>query len=122
MPIEQLVVVYGGELAKDVAKQLEAKKELTESLVQGVTIRCADDRPKSLVEFGADTLVCFILQTIENSAPTEDVSVSNDTRCYIVRVVSRRCVRFSSTRAAYNTGWSAYAILQEKDTPSNAAN
>lgn len=72
MTIENLVIVYGGELAKDVAAQVAARKPEGSSL--NVTIRCADDRPKTLTDSGLDSVVCFILQTIENASPTEDVS------------------------------------------------
>jgi hypothetical protein len=72
MPIEQLVIVYGGELAKDVAEQVATKKPEGYSIE--VAIRCADHRPKTLPDMGAEVVVCFILQTIENASPTEDAS------------------------------------------------
>ena len=80
MPIQQLVIVYGGELAKDVSEQLLAKKAGL-SIQVATTIRCADDRPKTFAELGADTVVCFILQTIENASPTEDVSGKHNVIC-----------------------------------------
>lgn len=70
--VSQVVIVYGGELAKDVAEQVLDKKPDASSLQ--VSMRCASERPKTLVDLGDDTCVCFILQTIENAAPTEDVS------------------------------------------------
>lgn len=99
MSIEHVVVVYGGELAKDVAEQVEAKKPAGSSVK--VTIRCADDRPKALTDLGADTLVCFILQTIENASPTEDVSCSyNDDVTFVSPLVALFSpVRFSGRSA-----------------------
>jgi sulfite reductase alpha subunit-like flavoprotein len=70
MPFDELVIVYGGELAKDVAEQVVSQKPADSSIT--VTLRCADERPKTLANYGATTAVCFILQTIENAAPTED--------------------------------------------------
>jgi hypothetical protein len=73
MVFEQLVVVHGGELAKDVAEQIVAKKG---SSAIKVTMRSASERPKTLVDLGDNTLVCFVMQTIENAAPTEEVRAS----------------------------------------------
>jgi hypothetical protein len=70
-PTQQLVIVYGGELAKDVAEQIVSKKPAESPL--SVSLRRADERPKTLVDLSADTIVCFVMQTIENGAPTEDV-------------------------------------------------
>ena len=69
--LAQLVIVYGGELAKDVAEQIISKKPAACQL--NVSLRRADERPKALVDLSADTIVCFVMQTIENGAPTEDV-------------------------------------------------
>ena len=73
--IERVVVVYGGELAEDVAHQLVKKKPSVCASIE-VLMRNASERPKSLLEFGNDTVVCFIIQTIENQATTEDVSLT----------------------------------------------
>jgi hypothetical protein len=70
--VSQVVIVYGGELAKDVAERVLSKKPDSSSLQ--VSMQCASERPKALVDLGDDTCVCFILQTIENAAPTEEVS------------------------------------------------
>jgi sulfite reductase alpha subunit-like flavoprotein len=70
MPFSELVILYGGELAKDVAEQVASQKPAESPIT--VTLRCADERPKTLVNYGDTTAVCFILQTIENAAPTED--------------------------------------------------
>ena len=70
MLIFQVVVVHGGELAKDVAEEIAAKKPSTSTC--SVSLRCASERPKTLLELGSDTIVCFVLQTIENAAPTEE--------------------------------------------------
>lgn len=67
-----LVIVYGGELAKDVAEQILAHQPADLQQELTVTLRCASERPKTLVEFGSDTAVCFVLQTIENEAATEE--------------------------------------------------
>ena len=73
--MNHLIVVYDGELSKDIADQLIAKKQ--SSSVQ-VTLRSASDKPKSLVSdychATSTTVICFIIQTIENASPTEDVS------------------------------------------------
>jgi hypothetical protein len=75
--VKHLVVVYGGELAKDVAEQIVAKKPAGEESSAGTTIqvsmRSAAERPKTLVDLTSDTVVCFVMQTIENAAPTEEV-------------------------------------------------
>eukprot|EP00979_Chaetoceros_neogracilis_P008905 scaffold2002_cov245-Chaetoceros_neogracile.AAC.6 len=70
MSIKEVVLVYGGELAIDVAHQLESKKPSSSSV--SCTLRNASERPKTLLDYGPDVLVCFILQTIENGNPTED--------------------------------------------------
>lgn len=67
----QLVIVYGGELAKDVAEQISSKKPAGSPLQ--VSLRCAAERPKTLVDLGGDTIVCFVMQTVENAAPSEEV-------------------------------------------------
>lgn len=69
---KQLVIVHGGTLAKDVAEQMQLKQPADSQIA--VTLRAADSSPKSLVDMGNDSIVCFIMQTIENGAPTEDVS------------------------------------------------
>lgn len=76
MVVKQLVVVYGGELAKDVAQQIVSKKPPAScSTTIEVSLRSAAERPKTLVNLKApDTAVCFVMQTIENAAPTEEVS------------------------------------------------
>ncbi|GAX12793.1 hypothetical protein FisN_15Hh272 [Fistulifera solaris] len=67
MTISKVVIVHGGELAKDVAEQLAAQKPA--NIV--IEVRCASERPSTLVAHGEDTVLCFIMQTIENAAPTE---------------------------------------------------
>jgi sulfite reductase alpha subunit-like flavoprotein len=67
-PFEKLVIVYGGELAQDVAERIKAKQS---GNIQVVT-RNASERPKTLIDFDSKVLVCFVMQTIENAAPTED--------------------------------------------------
>jgi sulfite reductase alpha subunit-like flavoprotein len=69
--LTDLVIVYGGELAKDVAEQIVAKKPA--ACLLNVSLRRADERPKALVDLSDKTIVCFVMQTIENGAPTEDV-------------------------------------------------
>jgi len=77
MSISKVVVVYGGELANDVAQQLEAKKPSSLSSSISCSLRNASERPKTLLDYGSDVLVCFVLQTIENGNPTEDVSTDS---------------------------------------------
>ncbi|VEU37385.1 unnamed protein product [Pseudo-nitzschia multistriata] len=74
----KIVVVHGGELARDVAEQIEALRPKECGTVE-VTLRCASERPKTLLDYktgrGGDdekVVLCFILQTIENAAPTEE--------------------------------------------------
>ena len=69
--ISKIVVVYGGELAKDVAEQIVAKSP---SSSLPMTIQNASSRPKNLLaDFDDPTvLIVFVLQTVENAAPTED--------------------------------------------------
>jgi sulfite reductase alpha subunit-like flavoprotein len=67
---KNLIVIYGGEMAKDVAQLIEAQKPATCS--NNVKLQSASERPKKLLEFGDDTVICFVLQTIENAAPTEE--------------------------------------------------
>ena len=69
--ISKILIVHGGELAKDVAEQLAAKNPANSSTT--VEVKCASQRPSALLELGEDTLVCFVLQTVENAAPTEEV-------------------------------------------------
>lgn len=73
--MNHLVVVYDGELSKDIAEQLIAMQK--HSSVQ-VSLRSASDKPKGIVSdycgAATNTVVCFIIQTIENASPTEDVS------------------------------------------------
>lgn len=69
---KNIIVVYGGEMANDIAQQIEAQKPA--NCTNNVTLRCASERPKKLLEYGDDTVICFVLQTIENEAPTEEVS------------------------------------------------
>eukprot|EP00547_Thalassionema_nitzschioides_P008143 CAMPEP_0194228274 /NCGR_PEP_ID=MMETSP0156-20130528/43292_1 /TAXON_ID=33649 /ORGANISM="Thalassionema nitzschioides, Strain L26-B" /LENGTH=168 /DNA_ID=CAMNT_0038960785 /DNA_START=82 /DNA_END=588 /DNA_ORIENTATION=- len=71
MPLSKIVIVYGGELAEDVAKQIETKRPRSSSI--DVSLRCASERPKTLLtSYGPETLVCFVMQTIENGGPTEE--------------------------------------------------
>ncbi len=72
--VKQVVVVYGGELANDVAQQIVAKKPAAIDTSIEILLRNASERPKALLEYDQDTVVCFVIQTIENAAPTEDVS------------------------------------------------
>ena len=92
---KQVVIVYGGELAKDVAEQIVAKKPTdcnndedhsSTTTTVDVLLRSASDRPKTIptdytfVDGDGDdsttktktVVVCFVFQTIENGAPTED--------------------------------------------------
>ena len=68
---KQVVVVYGGDLARDVAEQIVGKKP--DDVSVDVTLRNASERPKTLLDLDNATVVCFVIQTIENEAPTEEV-------------------------------------------------
>lgn len=69
--ISKVVIVYGGELAKDVAEQIVSQKPKNlDSVV--VNIRCGTERPKTLLDLGSDTVVCFCIQTVENAQPAEE--------------------------------------------------
>ena len=70
MAVQKVVVVHGGELASDVAEQVKEKKPA--KLDVEVTLRNASERPKTLLDLGPGTVVCFLIQTIENSSPTEE--------------------------------------------------
>jgi hypothetical protein len=72
MAVEELFVVFGGELAADVAERVLSKKP--PGSVVNVTLRNASDKPQKLVEHGENTCICFVIQTVENEAPAEDVS------------------------------------------------
>eukprot|EP00551_Chaetoceros_affinis_P003258 CAMPEP_0203659360 /NCGR_PEP_ID=MMETSP0088-20131115/51683_1 /ASSEMBLY_ACC=CAM_ASM_001087 /TAXON_ID=426623 /ORGANISM="Chaetoceros affinis, Strain CCMP159" /LENGTH=152 /DNA_ID=CAMNT_0050521369 /DNA_START=34 /DNA_END=489 /DNA_ORIENTATION=- len=67
---QKVLIVHGGELANDVAQQVVARKP--SDLSTSVVLRNASERPKQLMEEGRDTVICFIIQTIENGAPTEE--------------------------------------------------
>ena len=70
----QVLLVYDGDLSNDVARQIETSKPASASAVT-VTFQSAADRPTKWMDGWknhASSVVCFILQTIENAAPTED--------------------------------------------------
>jgi hypothetical protein len=71
MAVEELIVVFGGELAADVAERVLSRKP--PGSVVKVTLRNASDRPQKLVEYGENTCICFVIQTVENDSPAEDV-------------------------------------------------
>lgn len=68
----KLVVVYDGDLAQDISSQIKATHEASSLDLMPVELRKASDRPKSLLDLNEGTLVCFVMQTIENGSPTED--------------------------------------------------
>lgn len=71
MTISSLIVVYGGELARDVAEQIVTKQPSSTAL--SVTIQNASERPKKLIDNSNEsTAVCFVMQTVENACATED--------------------------------------------------
>mmetsp|Transcript_16882 Transcript_16882/g.38992 ORF Transcript_16882/g.38992 Transcript_16882/m.38992 type:complete len:174 (-) Transcript_16882:2535-3056(-) len=73
---KKIVIVHGGELARDVAEQIESLKPSDGSFE--VSLRSASERPKALPDLGkddddgADVVLCFVMQTIENESPTEE--------------------------------------------------
>jgi hypothetical protein len=79
--MNHLVIVYDGELSKDIAEQLMSKQRVSSFQM---SLRSAGDKPKGIVsdycQAATNTVVCFIIQTIENMSPTEDVS--ENTFCY----------------------------------------
>ena len=85
-PVNKVIIVHGGELAHDIAQQLSQKKP--ENLPVHVSIQNASERPKSLLNHGKDTVVCFIIQTIENECPTEEVRAHTRTFSFVV-IISR---------------------------------
>eukprot|EP00537_Pseudo-nitzschia_pungens_P003398 CAMPEP_0172367750 /NCGR_PEP_ID=MMETSP1060-20121228/23402_1 /TAXON_ID=37318 /ORGANISM="Pseudo-nitzschia pungens, Strain cf. cingulata" /LENGTH=170 /DNA_ID=CAMNT_0013092101 /DNA_START=57 /DNA_END=569 /DNA_ORIENTATION=+ len=73
--VTKVIVVHGGELARDVAEQIEAVQPSGGEF--DVKLRCASERPKTLLDYKSDNaddkvVLCFVLQTIENAAPTEE--------------------------------------------------
>eukprot|EP00527_Entomoneis_sp_CCMP2396_P003767 CAMPEP_0198139928 /NCGR_PEP_ID=MMETSP1443-20131203/3162_1 /TAXON_ID=186043 /ORGANISM="Entomoneis sp., Strain CCMP2396" /LENGTH=180 /DNA_ID=CAMNT_0043802197 /DNA_START=40 /DNA_END=579 /DNA_ORIENTATION=- len=85
--LEKIVIVYGGELAQDVAEQIKAKQQQLEEEKSPITVelRSAGERPKALVDYckndkndatATAVLFCFVMQTIENSSPTEDGGIT----------------------------------------------
>lgn len=99
--VSKLLIVHGGELAKDVAERIAAKKPAAASsstCITDVTMRCGSDRPRKLVDdVGDDTLVCFVLQTIENAAPTEEVRGSRYRTQLLLCVIAPSLSRVVST-------------------------
>jgi len=69
---QSLLIVHGGELAKDVAQQLLVKLAAKIPNLK-VQLQCASHKPKDLVNVSS-TRLCFVIQTIENSAATEEGS------------------------------------------------
>ena len=71
---KKVVIVHGGELAKDVAEQIDSLQPADGSFE--VSLRCASERPKTLLseQDGGDAVLvlCFVMQTIENESPTEE--------------------------------------------------
>ena len=57
-----VVIVYGGELAKDIAEQIEALKPTTTTTTDdlnfdiNITLRCASERPKTLLDYKINTV------------------------------------------------------------------
>ena len=56
-----VVIVYGGELAKDIAEQIEALKPTTTTTDDlnfdiDITLRCASERPKTLLDYKINTV------------------------------------------------------------------
>ena len=75
---KQIIIIHGGnDLPKDIAGQLleHKPKDIGDDDIN-VILRCASNKPKTLIEDypSSDILVVFILQTIENAQPTEEGS------------------------------------------------
>lgn len=74
--IKHVLIVHGGELASDVAQQLAAAAGANHHHGDlAITVQSAAERPtdKWLQAYNKnDTVVCFVMQTIEHAAPTEE--------------------------------------------------
>lgn len=94
--ITNIVVVHGGELAKDVSEQIANRinnnNNNKHQVISAVTLRSASERPKTLLDYmslssddddssATTTLVVFVMQTIENASPTEEVSSKHNIIC-----------------------------------------
>ena len=76
-PITRVLIVHGGELAHDVAQQWATAARAGNNNLT-ITVQCASERPTKWMKSddnnknnSASTLVCFVVQTVENAAPTE---------------------------------------------------
>jgi len=70
--ISKVIIVCGGELSNDIAEQIMSKKPPSLSSMES-SIRKMSERPKTLVsDYDSSTLLCFVVQTVENAAPAED--------------------------------------------------
>ena len=73
----KVAIIYGGELAQDVAEQMKSKAPSSATVALTV-INAGELRPKKLVDDSDNStkhdVLCFIMQTIENGAPTEEGS------------------------------------------------
>lgn len=67
----KVVIVHGGELARDVAERIAARASPSSSF--DVSLRCASERPRTLPDLAEDAVVlCFVMQTVENESPAEE--------------------------------------------------
>jgi len=77
MSIQSVVILYGGELSTDVAKQIETKASAVFATSNDRTVKLVPmSSSKDIKSLAADTtpatLVVFVASTIENEAPPED--------------------------------------------------
>jgi len=96
MALTKIIVVHGGDLAKDVAEQLQAKKPA--SLDIEVELRSAAKSPKALLEnANPSTLHCFIVQTVEMKLPPKRAAVLSGS--FSGRLILRICCRPTKRRS-----------------------
>jgi hypothetical protein len=67
-----VVIVYGGELAKDVAEQIEALKPTDDDFDIDVTLRCASERPKTLLDYKTNKIAAISQDEDEDEEADDD--------------------------------------------------
>mmetsp|Transcript_12640 Transcript_12640/g.26241 ORF Transcript_12640/g.26241 Transcript_12640/m.26241 type:complete len:175 (-) Transcript_12640:215-739(-) len=101
--IEDVIILHGGELSSDVAKQLESKVIGNDRRIQLVSMGSLRSFKAALLESDdlaqPSTLAIFVVQTIENEAPPEEAG---------------SCVRFFKRKTHPNnllSGKAQFAVL-----------
>jgi sulfite reductase alpha subunit-like flavoprotein len=73
--IEDVILLYGGDLSSDVAEQIATKLKTTSINIHKIAMNKSKDFKNALLDgplAKPSTLAIFIAQTIENEAPPED--------------------------------------------------